>query len=45
MTLIALVFTASVFCLGVSGWSSSFKSDVDRRTGGPEGLWLLDGIL
>jgi hypothetical protein len=23
----------------------SFKSEVNGRTGGPEGLWLSDGIL
>jgi len=24
---------------------ASFKSEVDWRTGGPEGLWLLHGIF
>jgi hypothetical protein len=40
-----LVFTALVSdCVLVDG-PASYKSEVDWRTGGPEGLWLLDGIL
>jgi hypothetical protein len=40
-----LVFTASVFAWVSMDDPVTFKSEVDWRTGGPEGLWLLDGIL
>jgi hypothetical protein len=38
-------FTALVFDWVLVDVPASFKSEVDSRTGGPEGLWLLDGIL
>jgi hypothetical protein len=40
----ALVFTALVFALVLKHSPASFKSEVDCRTGGPNGLWLSDGI-
>jgi hypothetical protein len=40
-----LVFTALVFAWVLVDGPALFKSEVDWRTGGPEGLWLLDGIL
>jgi hypothetical protein len=40
-----LVFTAFVFDWVLVDGPTSFKSGVDWRTGGPEGLWLLDVML
>jgi hypothetical protein len=40
-----LVFTALGFAWVFVDYTASFKSEVDWRTGGPEGLWLSDGIL
>jgi hypothetical protein len=40
-----LVFTALVCAWVLVDGPASFQSEVDWRTGGTEGLWLLDGLL
>ena len=40
-----LVLTALVFAWVLVAHPASFKSEVDWRAGGPEGLWFLHGIL
>ena len=40
-----LVFTALGFAWVFVDCTVSFKSEIDWRTGSPEGLWLSDGIL